>query len=192
MRASYRLYPIIAVALLAAASVWLERLSREPEAAPVSGMRNAPDFVAEQTRIVGFGKDGSQRYSLIAERMTHYPDTDITLVDQPRIELSSGARDMKIRAEHGEVSPGGERIDFSGKVEALREGDSGEPATTFVSERLSVWPDDHRAETTAPVVLTRGTTTARANGLQANELFGTLVLAGQARVTIPRRKGNTQ
>lgn len=191
MQATYRLYPIVAVALLAAGSIWLERLTREPETRADQSDRRGPDFIADQTRIVGFGKDGSRRYALVAERMTHFPDTDVTKVEHPRLEIASGQRLLKIRADQGEVSAGGERVDFSGAVDAQREGSSGEPAMTFASERLAVWPDEHRAETTAPVRLTQGLTTAHANGLQADNLFGTLDLIGQARVNIPRRQGNT-
>lgn len=191
MQATYRLYPIIAVALLAAASIWLERLSRGPESVTAPSASSAPDFIADQTRIVGFGKDGSPRYALVAERMTHYPDTDITRVEHPRLEIASGDRLLEIRANQGEVAPGGERIDFAGKVEAKREGSPGQAGMTFAAEQLAVWPDEHRAESTVPVRLTQGQTTALANGLRADNLFGTLDLIGQARVNIPRRQGNT-
>ncbi|PKO55900.1 MAG: LPS export ABC transporter periplasmic protein LptC [Betaproteobacteria bacterium HGW-Betaproteobacteria-21] len=191
MQATYRLYPIIAVALLAAASIWLERLTREPDSVAAPSANTAPDFIAEQTRIVGFGKDGRQRYALVAERMTHYPDTDITQVEHPRLEITSGERLLEIRANQGEVSAGGERVDFSGKVEAQREGDPGQVGMTFAAEQLAVWPEEHRAESTVPVRLTQGQTTALANGLRADNLFGTLDLIGQARVNIPRRQGNT-
>lgn len=191
MQATYRLYPIIAVALLAAASIWLERLSREPDTAPERGTSTVADFVAEQTRIVGFGKDGSQRYALVSDRMTHFPGADITDVERPRLEIASGEQLLNVSADRGEVSARGERVDFTGNVEAQRTGSPGQPGITFASERLAVWPDEHRAETTAPVRLTQGPTTALANGLRADNLFGTLDLIGKARVNIPRRQGKT-
>lgn len=191
MLATDRLYPIIAVALLAAGSIWLERLSREQESTPDRSAGSGPDFIAEQTRIVGFAKDGSRSYALVSERMTHFPNTDITEVERPRLELVSSDRLLTIQSDRGEVSPGGERADFVGNVEAQRQGSTGQADIRFVSERLTVWPDKHRAESTAPVRLTQGQTTALAHGLRADNLFGTLDLIGKARVTIPRRQGNT-
>lgn len=191
MQATYRLYPLIAVALLAAASIWLERLSRGPDATPERSSNTVPDFIAEQTRIVGFGKDGDQRYALESDRMTHFPGADITHVERPRLELVSGESLLSVNADHGEVSSGGERVDFTGNVDAQRTGRPGQSGITFASERLTVWPDEHRAETTVPVRLTQGPTTALANSLRADNLFGTLDLIGKARVTIPRRQGNT-
>lgn len=192
MQATYRLYPIIALALLAAGSIWLERLSREQESTPDRSTGNGPDFIAEQTRIVGYAKDGSRSYALVSERMTHFPTTDVTEVERPRLELVSSDRLVTIQSDRGEVSPGGERVDFAGKVEAQRQGSAGQAGINFASERLTVWPDEHRAETTAPVRLTQGQTTALANGLRADNLFGTLDLIGKARVNIPRRQRNTQ
>lgn len=192
MLSSHRIYPVVAVALLAAGSIWLERLTREPEVrAPVSD-RTAPDFIAEQTRIVGFGKDGQPRFALVSDKLTHYPHTDITIVDQPRLELDSNGRTLEIRAERGEVSPGGERVDFAGQVEGRRQGGQGEAPMTFASEELSVWPDEHRAESDDAVKLTQGLTTAHADGLRADNLFGTLDLIGNAKVNIPRSKGSPQ
>ena len=57
---------------------------------------------------------------------------------------------------------------------------------TFASETLTVWPEDERAETRDPVVLTQGVSTAHANGLKSDNLFGTLDLLGSVRVHMPR------
>lgn len=190
MRASYRLYPLIALGLLAGASIWLERLSRVDETRPIAISGDTPDFIAENTRIVGFGQDGKQRYALVADRLTHLPASDRTLVDAPRLELDNQGRRLTIHATSGEVASGAERVDFRGDVVAWRAAAPGGSEMTFRSEHLTVWPDDHRAETQQALKLTQGATTAEALGMRADNLFGTLDLIGQARVQIPRRQGS--
>ncbi|QDF95916.1 LPS export ABC transporter periplasmic protein LptC [Azoarcus sp. DD4] len=190
MQTAYRLYPVIALALLAGASVWLERVSRDEAPSTVARQQTGPDFVAEQARIVGFGADGSQRYELDSERIAHFPQGDITRVALPRLVLTSEGRATRITAAQGEVSPGGERVDLSGSVRVRRGGDGNGSDLSLDTETLSLWPDDHRAESQSPVSLVQGRNTAQALGLRANNLFGTLELIGQARVHLPRRQGN--
>ncbi|MCK9258659.1 MAG: LPS export ABC transporter periplasmic protein LptC [Azoarcus sp.] len=192
MQSAYRIYPVLALALLAGASVWLERLTRAPADAAAPVQNTAPDFIANQTRITGFGKDGSQRYVLLADELTHFPQSGITQLERPRLEILTGSRKMEITANTGEVSAEGEQVDFHGQVIAVREGGPGQDTMHFASEKLTVWPEDHRAESTAPVKLTQGLTTAEALGLRADNLFGTLDLVGQARVNIPRRQGKNR
>lgn len=187
MQAAYRLYPVIALALLAGASLWLERITRVTEPTAASVARSGPDFVAEGTRIVGFGKDGGKRYELVATQLAHYPGDDTTHLEQPNLNMLSDGRMMSLRAPEAVVSPGGERVDLRGGVRAERDGDQGPAAMTFTSERLTVWPEEHRAATDAPVRITQGRTTATALGMQADNLFGSLDLIGNAKVHMPRR-----
>ena len=54
---TWRLYPIFALAVLAGGSVWLERITRIDD--PVtSAEQTGPDFIAHDTRVVGFSALG--------------------------------------------------------------------------------------------------------------------------------------
>ncbi|APR03475.1 LPS export ABC transporter periplasmic protein LptC [Thauera chlorobenzoica] len=185
---TWRLYPVIALTLLAGASVWLERVTRSEEAA-IARERSGPDFIATQTRVVGFGEDGGQRYELLAERLEHYPQDGATRLHQPRLRLHSAGRETLISAGRADVSPGGEQVDLAGEVRVRRPGTASEAPLGLDSEALTVWPDAHRAHTDSPVSLTRGNVRATALGLRADNLFGTLELIGEVRSTLPRRQG---
>ncbi|MDR2689429.1 MAG: LPS export ABC transporter periplasmic protein LptC [Azoarcus sp.] len=188
MRA-YQLYPLAIAALLAAGSIWLERLTREPEAPADTAANVIPDFIATDVRITGFAEDGSLRYTLDSPRIVHLPQNDTTLTESPRLRLFKQKQQTWLQAERGELGTDGKRIDFSGEVEVERKSDRSPPLRLF-SARLTVWPQDQRAATDTPVRLTRNGRIATANGLEADNIFGTLQLAGQARMHFPRHPRN--
>ncbi len=190
MQASYRLYPVIALALIAAGSILLEQATRVDEPAGEAMRSGAPDFVAERSRIVGFGVDGAERYELLAETIVHFPADDTIRLHQPRLLLRTVDSVTRIVAQGAEVSPGGEQVDFAGGVEVDRRTEGDPTPTRLRSETLSVWPDSHRARSDTPVRLTQGASTATARGLRADNLFGTLELIGDVEVHMPSRQQN--
>ncbi|ENO89214.1 LPS export ABC transporter periplasmic protein LptC [Thauera linaloolentis] len=189
MGSTYRLYPIIVLGLLAGASVWLERVTRVEDPAAAAVEQTGPDFIANGTRVVGYGANGAQRYELFADRLSHFPQGDITRLDMPRLRMISEGRETRITARHAEVSPGGEQVDMQGEVRVRRPAVADDPALALDSETLTVWPDAYRARTDSPVLLTRGATRADALGMRADNLFGTLELIGKVHVNMPRRQG---
>jgi lipopolysaccharide export system protein LptC len=187
MRPSFhQLYPILALVALAGGTVWLERITRDEDPRPATEARRDPDFTAEQTRLVSFDVNGRQRYELLADRITNYPFAGITQLERPRLRYDSGGRELRISANAGAVSDSGAQVLLTGDVRAARAATAEAPAMSFASESLRVWPDDERAESRDPVVLTQGSTTARGRGLKSDNLFGTLDLLGDVTVHMPR------
>lgn len=188
---SHRLYPIVALALLAGATLWLARVSApEEERAPIVE-RGKADFIAENARLLRYDENGRQRYELLADRVTHYPGTDVAVFDNPRLHQESEGRHMHLSADTAEAYRDGEEVLLRGNVRGRRIGLPGEDDATFTSDTLTVWPDDERALTRSPVVLTRGGTVIHARGMQADNIFGTLLLDGRVNATMPRRGRNT-
>ncbi|HAF55426.1 MAG TPA: LPS export ABC transporter periplasmic protein LptC [Thauera sp.] len=184
---TWRLYPILALAALAGGSVWLERVTRADD--PVTqGEQTGPDFVAEGTRVLGFGATGAQRYELLAERLEHFPVSEVTRLHQPRLHMQGEDSETLITARSADVSPGGEQVDLSGEVKVRRPGTADALPLTLDSETLTVWPDAHRAQTDSPVLLTRGSGKASAQGMRADNLFGTLELIGEVKTHMPPRR----
>lgn len=182
----YQLYPIIALVVLAGGTVWLERVTRDERPPSRAEMRRTPDITAEQTRLISFDASGRQRYELLAERVVNFPHSNLTELEQPRLRYASNGRELRISARAAVVSDGGDEVFLTGDVRAHREATADAAAMSFASESLRLWPDQERAETHDPVVLTQGTTTARAKGLRSDNLFGTLDLLGDVHVHMPR------
>ncbi|MDR3087499.1 MAG: LPS export ABC transporter periplasmic protein LptC [Azoarcus sp.] len=187
----YRLYPLVIAALLAAGSIWLEHLTRPPGDAALAKNSSAPDFTSDVVRVTGFSKDGSLRYTLDSPHITHLPQTNTTGVNKPRLQLFSRGQRMWINSEYGEVAPKGERVDFTGNVEAERDSGPAEPPLHFSSAKLTVWPEEQRAESDVPVRIIKGETRANANRFAADNVFGVMKLSDKVRMSLPRNRRNS-
>ncbi|AUM00768.1 MAG TPA: LPS export ABC transporter periplasmic protein LptC [Pseudothauera hydrothermalis] len=184
---AHRLYPVIALALLAGGTYWLARISAPEDDNPRQTERGKPDFVATGARLQGFDANGRERYELLADRISHYPGTDVSLFDNPRLtQRASDGRRLFLTADSGEAYQQGDEILMRGNVRGRRSGLAGQADDTLSTETLTVWPKDERALSRSPVVLTRGNTVIHAQGLQADNIFGTLRLTGQVHATLPR------
>ena len=187
---TWRLYPVIALAVLAGASAWLERITRDDDPA-LGTAQSGPDFIAHDTRVVGFDDAGQQRYELVAARLEHFPAGGTTRLHQPRLQMQGEDGATLITARTADVSPGGEQVDLAGEVRVRRPATAASLALALDSETLTVWPDAQRARTDSPVVMTRGAGRAVAQGMRADNLFGTLELIGEVSATMPpRRQGS--
>ncbi|MDR0703020.1 MAG: LPS export ABC transporter periplasmic protein LptC [Azoarcus sp.] len=185
----YRFYPVIVAALLAAGSIWLEHLTRAPETEAAVEADETPDFIAESVRIAGFDDDGALRYTLDSPRLTHFPKTDTTFSDHPRLQLFRQGRRLWINADSGEANAKGEILVFRGNVEAEREGAAaGDDALHFASATLTVWPQEQRAASNVPVHIVQGRNRADGNRFEASNVFGNMKLSGKVRMSFPPKQ----
>lgn len=188
MRASAEtLYPIIVLAVLAGATVWLERTTREETSTSAARPIGDPDFIAEGASLVSFDANGAQAYKLVASLITHYPRMDLSLLENPRLDMQQDARRARVEALSGEVRARGEEVFLQGNVKVWRAGIEGEADLTLTTETLTVWPDEQRAASDDPVLITQGSNVARGNGLRADNLFGTFELQGRASLQMQPR-----
>jgi lipopolysaccharide export system protein LptC len=181
-----RLYPIIALAALAGATLWLERVTAVDDARPSAQTRTDPDFIGEKIHLTNFDATGAWHYELHASKVTHYPQRDVSELVQPRIRYEHPAGTLQVTALHGESSDAGRQVYFSGEVKAVRKGTQDKHDMTLTSDTLRLWPDEQRAETTDPVVLTQGETVAHARAMKADNLIESIQLLGDAKVRMPR------
>ena len=70
--------------------------------------KNDPDLYMLNALITQFTKTGSRQHKIRAERLTHFPLTDITTLKMPTMTMYSDQKDSKpwdIRADHGRLLP---------------------------------------------------------------------------------------
>ncbi|MCL4756826.1 MAG: LPS export ABC transporter periplasmic protein LptC [Rhodocyclaceae bacterium] len=185
-----RLYPLIAIAALAAATVWLERVATGENDRPAADVRIEPDFIGAHIRMVSFKEDGRQHYELLADRIIHHPVDDRTEFENPRITYVRQDLPLTIRARHGESIDKGEQVFLTGNVQVFRDAAKEDERMHLDSDSLTLWPKEERAESSDPVAVRQGSTSAHADGMVADNLGGSLLLKGNTRVTIPRSTRN--
>ena len=186
-----RLLPIIALVVLASLAIWLERTTRPDETAEVV-QRTDPDFIGHDIRLVSFDAQGLPRYELLAERVTHYPVSDISDYVEPRLRytLEEGG-ELNIRSKQGETYDGGESILLTGDVVIHRSPTKAAAELQVDAETLLYWPDTQQAASDDPVRIRRANSIAHGDGLRADNIMGTLELLGNTSVEMPRGPKNS-
>ena len=183
------LLPLGLMLLLAAATFWLEQAVQGPHPMSHEAQRHDPDLIIENFTTVRHGIDGIASYSLSARKMVHYPDNEMTHLDEPRIaSFSPDAPPMRIRANEADLSKNGNEAFFYGNVVVLREADKENPELRVTTERLLINQTTDTAHTDDPVVIVRGGSVLRGTGMDANRKERTFVLRSNARGSFVRQK----
>lgn len=146
------LLPLLALGLLVAFTFWLERLVQSDEGGRGRAPDNEPDVIIERFSASTMGKDGSLRFVLSAERMSHVPAGDTARLE--KVSLQANAPDqprINASAKGGMVSDGGDRVVMEGDVVVTAEATSKAPAWRLTAERLVVEPQKHLATSDSAV-----------------------------------------
>jgi len=184
-----RLFPLLLILALAAASMWLERAVQGPAYDRSGKSRHDPDFVAEDFGIVKLNAAGKPEYTLSAERMLHYPDDETTSIVAPRlVQRRDKAAPIVIRADQGRISQKGDEAHFYGNVVVVREAGKGQNELRVQTEYLQVLPDRDLARTDKQVVVTEGRSRLVGTGMELNNKTRQLVLRSQVRGTFDAGK----
>ena len=168
------LFPLLAVAVFAALTFWLDARVTDSARAQKASTQPAPDHFIEGFRIERTDASGRIENTMIGERSAHFPATQSTVVDQPRYASEpSGKPKMDVRAQRAVLRSGGtagglEQVDFSGKVVARQAASPGRDAVTYESETLTVFPKTQQARTEATTRTVSGDRVMVTQGLRVD------------------------
>lgn len=175
------LFPIFILTLLAGVSVWLDRVTQQETVVKTDKTRHEPDFTADKLTVRRFDINGKTQYILVADRMVHYGDDESTELIRPRLDYLNRPEPVRMESEFATVSKDGETVVMTDKVFLRRAATAGKPESTLRTQRMTVWPDDERMRTEAPVTLTQGTTVIDAERMESDNLVGEVRLQGKVR-----------
>jgi len=165
-----RRFSLTLILLAAAALSWW--LSHGPEDllfSPKPLLRHEPDYFLEDFSLTVAGDDGLPRYRMTGVSMTHYPDTDSALLQQPRLEITAaGGKLWIITAGQAQTEKNGEFVHLEEGVSIYRDGDDKASEIGLQTEVLDVYVAEDYAVTDRDVIIRQPYGVTRAQGMRIN------------------------
>lgn len=173
--------PLLPVLALLFGSYWLN-LQVRPLEPSNAAQRHDVDFVVYGLRSTALNPEGQPRFTLVTEKMWHYPDDDTTHLQHPNmVSYHKDAAPTRIDALSGMLSSKGEEIQLHEDVKIFRPGKLATQDQHFNTEYLRVLPDDGWAETNFPVLMFDRHNTINAIGMELDNEARTVKLLKQVR-----------
>jgi lipopolysaccharide export system protein LptC len=176
------LFPLVLLAFVAALTFWLDQVV-QPPARPGSGtVKHDPDYIVDGLSAVRMDKEGRIKHTLNAQKMTHFPDDDKTMLVQPKfVTYGDGQAPVTVTSREAHMSGNGENVYFERDVRVVRAPAGGQSEMVLETEYLHVIPDDNVAKTDRAVTIRNATAVVSASGLELNSETRVLKLQGRVR-----------
>jgi len=175
--------PLTPLLLLLAGTYWLNQ-QVQPLPQVQSQQRHDIDYYIDNFSAVTLSAQGLPRYTLVAEKLWHYPDDDTTHLQMPQLtSLYADHPPTLTSAQTGMISSRGDDVFLYDEVRIVRpaSGDIGEQR--FATDYLHVIPDRDWAETDQSVVMTNQYNVIRAVGMELDNKARTAKLLSRVRAT---------
>lgn len=181
-------FALIVLALLAALTVWIDRIVQPPSAKRDGSTRHDPDYIVNNFQINRTDLDGNPHYDLSGIDMRHYPDTDTTDVIKPVFHQFSIAKPtIQVVGERAQISPNGENVYFMDNVKLVRAATPQKGELTLLTDFLHAIPDQGILKTDKPVtILQAPRTVIHATGMELDKKERTLKLFNRVKVHYER------
>ena len=176
-------FPFVLLVFLAALSFWLERFVQPPGTSGSAAVRHDPDYIVDGLSAVRMDEQGRVKHTLRAQKMTHFPDDDVTVLVQPRFTTFAerSRTPVTVTSRDAHMSGNGENVYFENDVRVVRAAVGDQSELTLETPYLHVIPDDNVAKTNRPVTIRNATGVVNAAGLELNSETRVLNLQGRVK-----------
>lgn len=181
-----RWLPLVALAVIAAGTSWLLRISEPPREKGVSDNGNSPDMIVDRFTLQRFDASGKRQYVFSASEMRHFTQPERTELVQPELLFLGGEAPVRAEARKGTVSADGERVQLEGEVMLSRSATQLRAAATLQTEALTVWPESERVAGVVPVRYSEGDDELVAGSFSADNMAEALELGDGVTATFTR------
>ncbi len=182
------LFPLGVLLALAALTYWLRYATEMSEPSRDGKHRHDPDYIVTDATLRKLDVDGKLKYTLKATDIRHYPDDDSTDITQPNLVYFNRPKpDVTVTAERGHASKDGAQVDLYDDVHIHRAPTAKDAAMDATMAQLTVLPDNEKAYTKSPVLITQGISWIAGIGMQVDNRAQTYVLESQARAVLESR-----
>lgn len=175
--------PVLLMALLALGTWWLVRNTPPPRVdKPAAAPRHEPDYTMEAFTVQRFGSDGRLRVQIEGDSLHHYPDTDTLEIERPRIRAFSPDGQVTDASARRAIANGdASEMQLLGDARVQRAAAPGQEALEFRGEFLHAFANAQRVRSHLPVVVRRGSTELRADGVDYDHLARRIDFLGKSR-----------
>jgi len=187
------LFPLTLLLALLGLTFWLRFVTEMPEVRRDGKHRHDPDYIVTDAKLRKFDTTGSLKYTLTAAYINHFPDDDTTEMIKPNlVSLQAKKPSTTMSADRANLSKDGEQVDLYGNVVIHRAASGKDQALTATSPTLTVFPDDEKAFTKSPVLITQGKSWVKGVGLQMDGRKQTYILESSASALLESRHAKKQ
>ena len=195
-----RFLPLILMGLLTLGTYWMVQLTN-PDGENAQPKRHVPDYIMDQIVVTTLGPDGSARYRVVGDKLTHYEDDATSEIDFPiarRFNVDKPA--TTVRSDKGFMDGDITTIELVGNAtltrpaQAATANQAGSARMFMSSSRFTVLMNEDIVKTNQPVTLEQGLSvmTAR-DGAIFDNVHQKLIMTGQVRGRIEsEKKSSTQ
>lgn len=176
--------PIILMGLLALATYWLAR--NTPVFTPPAALRpptHDADYFLQNFSVKNFDVKGRLKSELHGTEARHYPDTDTTEIEQPRVRAYSESGALIVASAKRGISNGdGSQMQLIGDAVVTRDAKlpNGQPEPTMQirGQFLHFFVDTEQVKSHLPVTLVRGRDVFDGDKLDYDNLSRVMELTG--------------
>ena len=180
--------PLLLMLLLAFGTWWLVKNSPGPAGpAAETAQRTDPDYTMTGFAIERFDATGQLTLRLEGAQLQRYPASNRIEIEDVRIRaISADGRVTLALAQRALATGDGSEVQLLGGAEVISVDATGAPLV-IRSEFLHAFLVTERVTSDQPVVVLRGATEVRANGLRYDHVTQKLDLDGPTRLQLPAR-----
>ena len=170
--------------LLAGGSFWVLKQSQQPEqGANRQAARGLPDYTMHQFRYMSAGKSGASDYLVEGDKLSHYPDSNETVVQAFRMTRYDPNRPTMTLSSDSAKS-NADRSEFRLYDHVVLRRPAGTDDTLIVtSDYMLVLTKQELVKTDRPVQAQQGSTTLKGTGMIADSKQQTLALQNAVSAT---------
>jgi len=186
--------PVLLMSTLALGTWWLVNVTPQPETQrAVAPPRHEPDYTMQNFTVQRFAADGRMRVQIEGLELRHYPDTDTLEIENPRIRaVDTAGRVTRASALRALSNGDGSELQLFGSAQVVREAPTAQETMEFRSEFLHAFLNTERVRSHLPVVVRRGGTEVRADGMDYDNLARVVELKGRQRAVFTPRARPTE
>ncbi|MEY2929230.1 MAG: hypothetical protein RLZZ583_795 [Pseudomonadota bacterium] len=188
------LFPIFFAAILAFISYWVQVSVENESEKRGNKLSNSPDYFLTNFKTTQTESDGSIRFILSANEMTHFAQDDTTRLKKPLfVRYKNNLPSSQIEGGVGLVSTDGEEVQIIDNVRVARLETETKPKMELFTDQLTVLPHKDQAFTKRPVRITQDPKTiVNAIGMKYDKKNGIMTLLEKVRVHYekPAKKTN--